>query len=156
MKSNIVQAMARAVALASNKAHPLIVNPLTHLWHVISAFSSCDILFQNTWNWQCFYDLHSWICWRWAMFFEKQTTQLFEFAFVISCYVFTLVFHTWQVSICKYLWDVKKSSNWKWLRLVWVIYATFVLSLVSIIGKKNCCLITLHEVMLLAKSLGQY
>jgi len=38
MKSNVVQAMAEAMALASNKAHPLIVNPLTNLWHVISAF----------------------------------------------------------------------------------------------------------------------
>ncbi len=37
MKSNAVQAMAKVVALTIDKAHPMVVNPFTHLWHVINA-----------------------------------------------------------------------------------------------------------------------
>ncbi len=35
MKSSAAQAMAKVVALASDKAHPMVVNPPTHLWLVI-------------------------------------------------------------------------------------------------------------------------
>jgi reverse gyrase len=35
MKSNIAQAMAEVMALASNKVNPTIINRLTHMWQVI-------------------------------------------------------------------------------------------------------------------------
>ncbi len=38
MKSCIAQAMAKMMALTTNKAHPIVVNPLTCLWHVINIF----------------------------------------------------------------------------------------------------------------------
>ncbi len=38
MKSSAAQAMAKVVALASDKAHPMVVNPPTCLWLVINAF----------------------------------------------------------------------------------------------------------------------
>jgi hypothetical protein len=34
MKCNTAQAMAKVVALTIDKAHPMVVNPFTHLWHV--------------------------------------------------------------------------------------------------------------------------
>jgi hypothetical protein len=37
MKSNITQAMAEIVALASNKVNPTTINPLTCMWRVIHA-----------------------------------------------------------------------------------------------------------------------
>ncbi len=37
IKSSAAQAMAKVVALASDKAHPMVVNPPTHLWLVINA-----------------------------------------------------------------------------------------------------------------------
>jgi hypothetical protein len=36
MKSSVTQAMAEVVALASDKAHPMVVNPPTRLWIVIN------------------------------------------------------------------------------------------------------------------------
>jgi hypothetical protein len=37
MKSNVVKAMAKIVALTSNKANPIIINSLMHIWQVINA-----------------------------------------------------------------------------------------------------------------------
>jgi hypothetical protein len=37
MKSSDAQIMVEMVALASDKAHPMVVNPPTHLWLVINA-----------------------------------------------------------------------------------------------------------------------
>jgi hypothetical protein len=37
MKSSTAQAMAKVMALPTNKAHPMVVNPPTHLWCVINA-----------------------------------------------------------------------------------------------------------------------
>ncbi len=37
MKSNVAQAMAEVMALASNKVNPTIINPLTRMWQVIHA-----------------------------------------------------------------------------------------------------------------------
>jgi hypothetical protein len=37
MKSSVAQAMANVVAITIDKAHPMVVNPFTHLWHVINA-----------------------------------------------------------------------------------------------------------------------
>ncbi len=37
IKSSVAQAMAKVVALASDKAHPMVVNPPTRLWLVINA-----------------------------------------------------------------------------------------------------------------------
>jgi len=37
MKSNVVQVMAKIVALTSNKVNLIIINPLMHIWQVINA-----------------------------------------------------------------------------------------------------------------------
>jgi hypothetical protein len=37
MKYSVAQAMAKMMASTTNKAHPTVVNPLTHLWRVINA-----------------------------------------------------------------------------------------------------------------------
>ncbi len=63
MKSKAIQPMVEMVALATNKAHPMVVNPFTHLWHVINVcqllshtFSKYVKLVEDS------HDSHSWIC----------------------------------------------------------------------------------------------
>jgi len=38
MKSSVAQATTKMMALTTNKAHPMVVNPLTRLWRVINTF----------------------------------------------------------------------------------------------------------------------
>jgi hypothetical protein len=42
MKFNVVQVMVNVGILTIDKAHPLIINPFTHLWCIINA---CQFLF---------------------------------------------------------------------------------------------------------------
>jgi Na+-transporting methylmalonyl-CoA/oxaloacetate decarboxylase beta subunit len=42
MKFNVVQVMVNVGVLTIDKAHPLIINPFTHLWCIIDA---CQLLF---------------------------------------------------------------------------------------------------------------